>query len=134
VYGQVVRDLTAAAQVVGLDPYEGVYHRPRFGRPALALDLAEEFRPIVGDSTMLRLFNNGELRRGHFVQRNAGVALTADGRRKVIAGYERRLEQSIRHPIFGYTVTYRRLFELQMRLFAAWLMGEVDEYTPFTTR
>jgi CRISPR-associated protein Cas1 len=83
---------------------------------------------------MLRLFNNGEVRGGHFVQRNAGVALTADGRRKVIAGYERRLEQSIRHPIFGYTVTYRRLFELQMRLFAAWLMGEVDEYTPFTTR
>ena len=134
VYGLIVRDLTGAITVVGLDPYCGLYHRPRFGRPSLALDLAEEFRPLVGDSVAISLINNEEINPGHFIQRGEGVALTSDGRRKVIAAYERRLDVEVKHPIFGYQVTYRRLYELQVRLLAGWLMDEIERYEPFVTR
>ena len=133
-YALIVRDLTAALGIVGLDPYFGVYHQPRYGRPSLSLDLAEEFRSLVGDSTVLTLLNNGEVNSGHFEQRGTGVALRPSGRRKVIAAYERRLDSSIRHPVFGYSVTYRRAFELQGRLFAGLVMGEFDRYQPLVTR
>lgn len=133
-YALLVKDLTVTAYAVGFDPYLGVYHAPRFGRPALALDLAEEFRPLVAESVAVNLVNNGEVRASHFVVRAGGVALTADGRRAVIRGYERRLDTEVRHPLFGYTVTYRRLFEVQARLLAAHVLGEVPAYEPFTTR
>ena len=119
---------------VGLDPYLGFYHRPRFGRPALALDLAEEFRPLIADSLVLNLVNNGETGRDDFVVRAGGVALTRDGRRSVLRGYERRLEVEVSHPVFGYKINYRRVLDLQARLLAAWLMNEVPSYTAFTTR
>ena len=67
VYGLLVKDLTVTALAVGLDPYQGVYHRPRFGRPALALDLAEEFRPLIGDSVTVTVLNNGQLAEHDFV-------------------------------------------------------------------
>lgn len=134
VYALLVKDLTVALLGIGFDPYLGFYHRPRFGRPALALDMAEEFRPLVGDSTVVGLINNGEIRPGHFIVRAAGVALTADGRRKVLRAYERRLGITLTHPRFGYKVSYRRLFELQARLLAAHVMGEVDNYEPLVTR
>lgn len=133
-YSMVVKDLTAATFAVGFDPYIGVYHRPRFGRPALALDLAEEFRPLVAESTAVMLVNNGEIRPSHFVVRAGGVALTAAGRRAVLAAYERRLAGEVRHPLFGYRVSYRRLYELQARLLAAHMLGELPEYVAFVTR
>ncbi len=134
VYALLVKDLLAATYLVGFDPFLGFYHRPRFGRPALALDLAEEFRPLVGDSTVIMLVNNGEIRSSHFVERMGGVALTKDGRRKVIRAYERRLDVEVRHPIFGYRISYRRLLEVQTRLLAAHVLGEVDRYQAFETR
>lgn len=133
-YSLLVKDITASLQTVGLDPYIGFYHRPRFGRPALALDLCEEFRPILADSTVLRLINNGEVSEKSFVVRSGGVALTNSGRRSVLAAHERRLAQEVKHPMFGYTVSYRRILEVQARLLAAHLLGEVDRYTGFTTR
>lgn len=134
VYGLLVKDLTVTCNAIGFDPYLGFYHRPRFGRPALSLDLAEEFRPIVGDSVVLTVINNGEIRPSDFTVRAAGVALTAGGRKAVISAYERRLEQEITHPVFGYTISYRRVMEVQARLLAAFLLGEVPNYTAFTTR
>ena len=134
VYGLLVKDLTVTTNVIGFDPYLGFYHRPRFGRPALSLDLAEEFRPIIGDSVVLTVINNNEVRPSDFTVRAAGVALTAGGRKAVISAYERRLEQEITHPVFGYTITYRRVLEVQARLLAAFLLGEVPNYTAFTTR
>jgi CRISP-associated protein Cas1 len=134
VYGLLVKDLTVVTNSVGFDPYIGFYHRPRFGRPALALDLAEEFRPIVGDSVVLTVVNNGEVDRNDFTVRAAGVALSPEGRKKVIRAYERRLNQEVTHPVFGYTITYRRVLEVQARLLAAHLLGEVPDYIPFTTR
>jgi CRISPR-associated protein Cas1 len=134
VYGLLVKELTVIAFAVGFDPYLGFYHRPRFGRPALALDLAEEFRPIVGDSVVINLINNGEISAGDFIVRAGGVTLTKSGRRAVLAAYERRLATEVTHPVFGYKVSYRRVLEVQLRLLGAHLLGEVADYTPFTTR
>ena len=134
VYGLLVKDLTVTALAIGLDPYQGVYHRPRFGRPALALDMAEEFRPLVGDSVTLTAFNNGQLSERDFVQRGGAVSLTAAGRKTVIGVYEARLTQEVTHPLFGYRISYRRSLEVQARLFAAVLLGEIERYAPMVTR
>ncbi|MGH9119476.1 MAG: CRISPR-associated endonuclease Cas4g/Cas1g [Acidimicrobiales bacterium] len=134
VYGLLVKELAVVALAVGFDPYLGFYHQPRFGRPALALDLAEEFRPLVAESVVINLINNGEVRAGDFLVRAGGVALTASGRKAVLAAYERRLSTTIGHPTFGYKVSYRRVLEVQVRLLGALLLGEVPEYVAFTTR
>jgi CRISPR-associated protein Cas1 len=133
-YGLLVKELTAVVYAVGFDPYLGFYHRPRFGRPALALDLAEEFRPLIAESVALNLINNGELGSADFLVRAGGVALTASGRRTVRSGYERRLATEVRHPMFGYRASYRRILEVQARLLGANLLGEVPDYVSFTTR
>lgn len=133
-YSMLTKELTVTTFIVGFDPYIGFYHRPRYGRPALALDLAEEFRPLVVDSTVLTLINNGEMRSSDFVVRAGGVALTGDGRRTVTKAIERRLDSEVTHPRFGYRITYRRVLEVQARLLAAHLLGEVPDYPPFVTR
>lgn len=134
VYGLLVKDLTAVAYGVGFDPYIGFLHRPRFGRPALALDLAEEFRPLVGDSVVIQVINNAEVTPSSFVVRAGGTALTPEGRRAVLTAYERRLDVEIRHPVFGYRVSYRRLLEVQTRILAAAVLDEIPSYTPIVTR
>lgn len=133
-YSLLVKDLAVVAYAVGFDPYFGVYHRPRFGRPALALDLAEEFRPLIAESTVLQVVNNGEVALGDFRTRAGGCQLEKEGRRAVLRAYERRMSHEIKHPVFGYRVTYRRALEVQCRLLAAHLLGELDEYPTFTTR
>ncbi|WP_084796456.1 CRISPR-associated endonuclease Cas4/Cas1 [Pseudonocardia asaccharolytica] len=134
VYALLVKDLTVTLATVGFDPFVGVYHRPRYGRPALALDLAEEFRPLIADSTVIQLINNGEIRSSHFTRRAGGCQLDRDGRRAAISAYERRMSHEIKHPVFGYRVNYRRALDVQARLLAAHLTGELPEYTAFTTR
>lgn len=134
VYALLVKDVTTAALAAGLDPFVGVYHRPGFGRPALALDLAEEMRPLVGDSTVMMAINNGEIGPKDFVSRAGGVALTERGRRKVIGAYERRMATELRHPLFRYRASYRRCLEIQARLLAAVLVGDAPAYRPLTTR
>lgn len=133
-YALLAKELLAACLIVGLDPYVGLFHRPRFGRPALALDLAEEFRPLLADSVVLGLVNNGELRAADFVVRAGAVGLTEDGRRTVIRAWERRMLTEVRHPVFGYEVSYRRAIELQARMLGAYLIGEVPAYAPLVTR
>jgi CRISP-associated protein Cas1 len=133
-YGLLARELMAACLAVGFDPYVGLLHRPRFGRPALALDLAEEFRPLLADSTVLTLVNNREVGPGDFLVRAGAVALTPAGRKAVIRAWERRMGTQIRHPQFGYTVSYRRAIELQARILAAHLSGELAHYEPLVTR
>lgn len=133
-YAMLVREFAVTLARVGFDPYRGFYHRPRYGRPALALDLMEPFRPLVADSAVLAAINNGEVGPGHFVRSAGAAALTPEGRRRFIACFERRLAQEITHPLFGYRVDYRRLFELQARLLARFLAGEIPRYPDFTTR
>ncbi|HWV84304.1 MAG TPA: CRISPR-associated endonuclease Cas1 [Capillimicrobium sp.] len=133
-YAMLAKDATIALLAAGLDPYVGLYHRPRFGRPSLALDLAEEFRPLIADSVVLTAVNNGEIDASGFVSRPGAVALTAAGRRRVLATYERRMQEHLRHPVFGYRASYRRILEIQARLLAASLTGDVPAYRPLTTR
>jgi CRISPR-associated protein Cas1 len=133
-YALLVRDCVAGLLAVGLDPGLGLFHTLRLGRPSLALDLAEEFRPLVADSVALSALNTGELEERHFVQRGAGVALTDDGRRAVIGAYERRMGAMIVHELFGYSVSYRRVVAIQARLLARYLEGDVPAYPAFTTR
>ena len=133
-YGLLTKDLTATAWAVGFDPYLGVYHRPRFGRPALALDLAEEFRPLIAESVAVNAVNNGEIRRSAFTIRAGGVGMTRQGRQAFIRSYERRMDQEVTHPTYGYRITYRRVLEVQSRMLGAYLLGEIPEYVPFMTR
>lgn len=133
-YSLLTRTWTITLSAVGFDPYRGFYHQPRYGRPALALDMMEPFRPIVADSSVLQAINNGEVRPSDFVSVAGSVALTEDGRKRFIATFERRLSQEITHPLFGYKVSYRRLFEIQARLLGRFLLNEIPDYPNFTTR
>ena len=134
VYALLVKELTIAIRAVGFDPLLGFFHTPRYGRPSLALDLAEEFRPIIGDSVVMTLINNGEVTSSHFISRAGAVALTESGRKAVIAAFERRMEHEITHPIFGYKISYRRVLEVQSRLLSRAVLGELDQYPGFCTR
>ena len=133
-YALLTKDLVATLVGVGLDPYLGVLHRSRYGRPALAFDLAEEFRALIAESVTVQCFNNGELREQHFVRHPLGVRLTPDGRRAVIAAYERRMGDQLTHPTFGYRLTYRRVLDVQARVLAAVMLGEIPQYVPVMTR
>lgn len=134
VYAMLLKDLVATLVGVGLDPYLGFYHQPRYGRPALALDLMEEFRPLVADSVVINLINNGEVRPTDFITRAGACALTPHGRKQVLEGYERRLDMLVTHPHFGYAISYRRIFEVQARLLARLVTGEISFYPAFCTR
>ena len=104
-YALLVKETLAACLIVGFDPYVGLFHRPRFGRPALALDLAAEFRPLLAASVVLTLVNNREIGASDFVVRAGAVSLTDEGRRKVLRAWERRMTTGVKHPVFGYHVT-----------------------------
>lgn len=133
-YSMLMRQCFVAALTVGFDPYMGFYHQPKYGRPALALDLAEEFRSVISDSAALTLFNNGELGETDFVKRSGAVALTVGGRKATIRAFERRMDTLVTHPLFGYSISYRRILEVQARLLGRHLLGELKKYPGFVTR
>ena len=133
-YSLLSKDCTVAAYAVGFDPYVGFLHQPRFGRPALALDLMEEFRPLVADSVALSLINNRMVTPADFVWAGRSVNLKPAARKQVFLAYEKRMAAVITHPVFGYKVSYRRALELQARLLAKCLTGEIEQYIPFMTR
>ena len=133
-YSLLAKDLTVACYAVGFDPYVGFYHQPRFGRPALALDLMEPFRALIVDSAVLTAVNTGMVTARDFVRAGGAVALTSGGRKAFFRAYEMRMDTLVTHPLFEYRVSYRRLLEIQARLLARVLEGEIAEYPVFTTR
>lgn len=133
-YSMLSKDCTLAALAVGFDPYVGFFHQPRFGRPALALDLMEEMRPLIAESTVLSCINNRVVTEKDFVRAGQAVNLTAPGRKRFFQMYEQRMSSLITHPLFDYKVSYRRALELQARLLAKTLTGEIAEYVPLLTR
>lgn len=133
-YSCLANDALAACYAVGFDPYLGFYHQPRHGRPALALDVMEEFRALIADSVCLQLVNTGEIKPNDFIRRGDAVALTWDGKKTATRAYERRMDALIQHPIFGYDVSYRRVIEIQIRLLSRYLQGELPRYPGFRTR
>lgn len=94
----------------------------------------EPFRPLLADSTVLTVLNNGEVEASDFIHRTGAVALTAKGRKALFAAIERRMSQEITHPVFGYKASYRRTLELQARLLGRHLLGEIDQPPRFITR
>ena len=133
-YSLLTKDLTLICHSVGLDPFIGFFHQPRFGRPALALDLIERFRPLIADSVVIGAINTGMVGRGDFIRVGPAVALTPAGRKGFLRAYEQRMDTLITHPLFGYRVNYRRVLEIQTRLLARVLTGEVGRYVGFETR
>ena len=133
-YAMLTRHLTIALASVGLDPYRGLFHAPRHGRPALALDLMEPFRPVIADSVVLTAVNTGEVSAADFVSGATGTALSAAGRRRFVAAFERRLSQETTHPLFGYRLSMRRLLVLQARLLGRHLLGELPSCPHYLPR
>lgn len=133
-YSLLARDLTIACHVVGFDPFIGFYHQLRFGRPALALDLMEGFRPLIADSAVLIAINTRMVSAGDFVTAGDAVALTQKGRTAFLRAYEQRMDQLVTHPVFGYRISYRRVLEVQARLLARFVTGELPVWPQFETR
>jgi len=133
-YSVLAKDLTIVCHAVGFDPFLGFYHQPRFGRAALALDLMEPFRPLIADSAVLSAINTRMVTSSDFIRVGPAVALKPEGRKAFFRAYEQRMDTLVTHPIFGYRVNYRRLLEIQARLLARVLTGELHTYPVFTTR
>jgi len=133
-YTLLQHQISAAIQVVGLDPYAGFLHQPRYGRPALALDLMEEFRPIIADSVVLNICNHRILTPQDFHEELGVVHLKPESRKRFYAKFEERLLEEIQHPHFGYRTSYRRCMELQARFLSKWLTGEIPSYLPLCVR
>jgi CRISPR-associated protein Cas1 len=133
-YALLVKECTVALMAEGLDPWWGLYHRPRHGRPALALDLMEEFRPLVVDSAVLSAVNTGMVGAKDFETGASGCLMKPVGRKALIQAYEQRLDQLVTHPVFDYRCSWRSIIRVQARLLARWLRGDVPEYVGMTTR
>ncbi len=125
-YALLVADVVRAVAACGLDPHAGFLHTSTRNKPALALDLCEEFRSPVADSTVIGAFNNGELGPGDFSDVLGTTRLRESGRRALIAAYERRVQTEFRHPVFGYRLTWRRAMEVQARM----VLGVIDATQP----
>ena len=133
-YALLTSQVASAVQIIGFDQFIGYLHSSVYGRPALALDLMEEFRPIIVDSVVLTLLNNRMLSKDDFYVELGAYRLKNEPRKTVLTRFEERLNEEITHPIFNYKVKYRRCIELQARLLAKYLTGEINEYPPFITR
>ena len=133
-YSMLAKELTGVCHSVGLDPFLGFMHQPRYGRPALALDLMEEFRPLVADSVAISLINRGELGPEDFIRSANGTFLNDRGRRPFWEAWFRRLDAEVSHPEFSYKMAYRRMLEVQARQLWRFVRGEALTYHGFTTR
>lgn len=131
-YALLVSDCAAAAQGVGLDPQVGFLHALRPGRPALALDLMEEFRPILADRLALTLINRRQLTAADFTARPGGAVLLNDaGRKKVVVAYQERKQEEISHQVLEQKMPLGLVPHIQARLLARHLRGDLPGYLPF---
>jgi len=133
-YALLTKECTVALASEGFDPYWGFYHKPRHGRPALALDLMEEFRTPVVDSAVITAVNTGMVRQKDFETAKAGCAMKPAGRKAFIQAYENRLDQLVTHPIFDYRCNWRTIIKLQAKLLARWVRDEIGAYPGMVTR
>lgn len=133
-YTLLTNHAASTCQIVGFDPYIGFLHSTQYGKPALALDVIEEFRTPVIDSVVLTVLNNGMLKPDDFTETLGAYRLSDEGRRTFLTQYEERLSTEIKHPYFGYKAAYRQCLELQVRLVSKWLLQDIPAYKPFTIR
>ncbi len=133
-YAMLAKDCFSAVCAVGFDPYKGFFHSNKHGKPSLALDLMEEFRPVIADSVVLTLVNNEMLTPADFLTWRDACHLTEAGRRAFFQAYEQRKATVVTHPVYGYRMSYSRMLEVQARMLAAYVRGSVPNYTGFTVR
>jgi len=134
-YTLVMHDARSALESVGLDPAIGFLHRDRPGRPGLALDLMEEFRPFLADRLALSLVNLGQVKAKGFAVSESGAVLMDDETRKtVLVAYQKRKQEEILHPFLNETIPVGLLFYSQALLLARFLRGDLDGYPPFLWR
>ncbi len=134
-YVLVMHDIRSALETVGLDPAVGFLHRDRPGRPGLALDMLEEFRPFIADRLALSLINLYQVQGKGFKKKESGAVLLDDDTRKtVLVSYQKRKQDEILHPFLNEKVTIGLLFHTQALLMARYLRGDLDGYPPFIWR
>lgn len=131
-YALLRHDIQSAVNIVGFDPYLGYLHCTHYGRPALALDLMEEFRPLVVDAIVLQAINQKLLSPNDFISEpiSNAVSLTKDGLKIFLRLYEQKKQSTFKHPVLNQKCTYHESFEFQARLLAKYLMQETDKYPP----
>lgn len=135
-YSLLRHDIQSAVNIVGFDPYLGYLHYQHYGRPGLALDLMEEFRPLVVDSVVLQAINRRILKPGDFTIEplSNAVFLSKEGRREFLKLYAQKKQSEFKHPVLGRKCTYQEAFEIQARLLAKYLMGEIEKYPPLVLK
>jgi CRISPR-associated protein Cas1 len=135
VYTLTMHDVRSALESVGLDPAVGFLHRDRPGRPGLALDIMEEFRPFLADRIVLSLINLKKVRKDGFIRTDSGaVVMTDETRKEVLVTYQNRKQDEMEHPFIEEKVHVGMLFHIQALLFARALRGDLDAYPPFIWR
>ena len=128
----LVHDVGASLETTGLDPAVGYLHRDRPGRPGLALDLMEEFRPVLGDRLALSLVNRRQVNAKGFKRTETGaVSMDDDTRKTVLVAYQKRKQEEIQHPFLGEKVAVGLLPHLQAMLLARFLRGDLDGYPAY---
>lgn len=133
-YAMLVKECTVALLGEGLEPHWGLYHQPRHGRPALALDIMEPLRPLIADSAVITAINTGMVRASHFLVGGSACLLQPAGRKAIIQAFEARLDQMVTHPAFDYRCSWRAAIRLHARLLARYFRGDVPHYPSITTR
>ena len=132
VYTLITHDVRSALETVGLDPCVGFLHRDRPGRPGLALDIMEEFRPFIGDRLVLSLINREQVDKKGFKKSESGAVIIKDETRKVVLeAYQKRKQEEIEHPYLKENVCVGILFYIQALLLARYLRGDLDGYPVF---
>lgn len=132
VYTLLVHDVRSALESVGLDPAVGFLHRDRPGRPGLALDMMEEFRPFLADRLVLSMINRGQVRPDGFTIKESGaVHMDEDTRKTVLTTYQKRKQESLVHPFLNEKIQIGTLFFIQALLMARFIRGDLDGYPPF---
>lgn len=135
VYTLLAHDVRSALETVGLDPAVGFLHRDRPGRPGLALDVMEEFRPVIGDRLVLSLINRRQVEKKGFLKAaNGAVVMNDDTRKIILTEYQNRKQDEIYHPYIEEKVPIGLLFFIQANLMARHIRGDIDGYPPFFWR
>lgn len=133
-YTLLGQSMMTALEVVGLDPYDGFFHADKYGRPALALDLVEEFRSVIVDSVVLTVINKRILQSDDFQKGPNGVNLKLPALRKFLVQYTDRLQTEVFHPLAGKRLTYQKCLEVQARQLRKAIEEEGAVYQPFLLR
>ncbi|MCP4682286.1 MAG: type I-C CRISPR-associated endonuclease Cas1 [Desulfobacterales bacterium] len=132
VYTLLVHDVQSALESVGLDPAVGFLHRDRPGRPGLALDIMEEFRPFLADRLVLSMINRNQVQPDGFIIKESGAVYMDDETRKtVLTTYQKRKQERLTHPFLNEKVEIGNLFFIQALLLARFIRGDIDGYPPF---